>query len=238
MVVIACHTPPYPKEYRHFLTCMGLERLGTSAYPFRCISLVGFLLWARTSERASFCFSLGFFWDTTAITASSVASLFSFYSQPHHGRILGRVSDCIYSREGRHTGDLVFLFGLRRRCSNATPNLGRDRGQRHPPSVFSLFFLGWNPCGNKALGWLVIMISPCVCPRRWTHRVLSLHSLSPFVFLVLRIMFTAFTKPDLICDELSDETGACRLPSSTLDDDTPPPPDEPDTKSHIGDTGE
>ena len=44
-----------------------------------------------------------------------------------------------------------------------------------------------------------------------------------FVFLVLRIMFTAFTNPDLICDELSDETGACRPPSSTLDDDTSPP---------------
>jgi hypothetical protein len=35
MVVIACHTPPHPKAYRHFLTCMGLERLETSAYPFR-----------------------------------------------------------------------------------------------------------------------------------------------------------------------------------------------------------
>jgi hypothetical protein len=50
-------------------------------------------------------------------------------------------------------------------------------------------------------------------------------------------MFTAFTKPDLIRDELSDETGA--MPPAQLDvGRRHTTPDEPDTKPHIGDTGE
>lgn len=71
--------------------------------PSRSISLVGFLLSGQGfSERASFFIGFSAF-SVFVLGYHSYHRelgyrLFLFF-QPHHGRILGRISDCIYSTE-------------------------------------------------------------------------------------------------------------------------------------------
>jgi hypothetical protein len=117
------------------------------------------------------------------------------------------------------------VIWLKKKMQQCNPQPSAETEDRDTPfcflSLFCHLFSWLDPCGNKALGWLVIMYPLRVSTALGTSRPLPSFPFT-FVFLVSRIMFTAFTKPDLICDKLSDETGDVRPARCWTTDDTPP----------------
>jgi hypothetical protein len=202
---------------------------GNIRIPFPMhISLVGFHLRSRFSERASSffpAFSFVTFLGYHCYHRELGHKLLAF---PFPNLIMagswGGYIDCIYSMEGRHTGD--FGFWLKKRCSNATPTSAETGTQT--PFLFSSPFSWMDPCGNKAqvAGH---NDTPCVCLGDTLHPLL-LFPLSP-CFLVSWIMFMAFTTDTTPAQlrPLSDEAGAV-LSSLMLDDTTRRPGHE----AHIG----
>lgn len=121
------------------------------------------------SERHLFFFLLSpllHFWDTTAITASSVTSFFLFpfptSSWPDPGADI-----LIAFTAWRVDIQAILVFGLRRDAA-MQPQPRRRPGLRHP-FCFLHPFLGWIPVGTR-LRWLVIMIPPaCVWATHCIH---------------------------------------------------------------------
>jgi len=168
----ARHTPPHPKAFRHFLTCMGLEQLGSSAYPpFNAY------LWSVSSFAVKGLASERHFFDLSLLRIPSPRArshnLRSPLLQPHHGGFLERISDCIYSREVGDTGGFFFsfvFFGLRRDAAMHPQPRRRPRAETPLPFSFvlSLFLVGslW----EQGLGRLVRMIPPArVSETRRVH---------------------------------------------------------------------
>lgn len=148
----ARHTPPHPKAFRHFLTCMGLEQLGSSAYPpFDAYlwSVSFFAVKGLASERHFFDLSL------LRIPSPRARShnLRSPLLQPHHGGFLERISDMHLQQGGwRYRRVLRFFcfLWLKTRCSNAPPTSAETEGRDTSFIFFRLIpFLGWIPVGTR-----------------------------------------------------------------------------------------
>ncbi len=155
-------SPSTPSSQRRFGIFFRLHGPGatldtSSQYPLsKHISGWIPFVWARF-QRASVIFYRIFsafrflFWDTTAITASSVTGFFLFFSNLI---MAGSWGGYLIAFTARRQAALVFRYKKRR--SNATSNpLGIDRGQhKHPLFCFSLF--PWlDPCGKQGSGgWL------------------------------------------------------------------------------------
>lgn len=130
------------------------------------ITMVGFhFCEQRNSERASF---YPHFWAFFFIVfgiprLSPRARLQAFflpfsYFQPHHGRILGRISD-LHLQHGGPNYRRLLVFWYKKRRSNAPPNTAtpaETEGRDNPFIVFFFFLFPWlDPCGNKGSGgWL------------------------------------------------------------------------------------
>jgi len=181
------HTP-HPTAFRHFLTCMGWSDSKHPHTPLEAYLWLGFICGLGSASGRHFLvfvliffFFFFFFFGIPLLSPRARSPAFLLRFHPHHGRVLGRISDCIYSTEGGDTGDFGYWF--KKEDAAMQPNLGRDRGQRHP-FFFSLFlppFLGWIPVGTR-LRRLVIMIPPA-CVSGHIASTLSVFPFSLVFFL-------------------------------------------------------
>lgn len=189
-------SPSTPSSQRRFGIFFRLHGPGatldtSSQYPLsKHISGWIPFVWARF-QRASVIFYRIFsafrflFWDTTAITASSVTGFFLFFSNLI---MAGSWGGYLIAFTARRQTALVFWYKKRRSNATSTPPRHRPRTAQTPPFLF--FFIPLvGSLWETRLGRLVIMIPPChVSSQADTSRPLLLFSF-PFNLVSLFLSY-------------------------------------------------